>query len=119
MTAAAGGGDTDALRRAVLTGYAARLARRLPHHNGYRTIGANSTLAQLHPSTARLAPDEDGLLPRWLVFHQLLQTGRTFLSKARRPTLTGKWPCQTDGTIIPRQDPSALRRPLQQVAWSD
>lgn len=83
-----GAAGTQALRQAILMGYAARLARRLPHHNGYRTLGQGSALAQLHPSTARLAPDEDGLLPRWLVFHQLLQTGRTFLSKARNPSCT-------------------------------
>ena len=51
-------------------------------HNGYKTLGEHATLAQLHPSTARIAPDEDGLLPDWVIYHELIATARTFLSKA-------------------------------------
>ena len=36
---------------------------------------------QLHPSCARVAADEEGLLPEWLVYHELIATGRVFLSK--------------------------------------
>lgn len=39
---------------------------------------------QLHPSCARVAADDDGLLPEWLVYHELVSTGRVFLSKVRR-----------------------------------
>ncbi|KAL4856425.1 putative pre-mRNA-splicing factor ATP-dependent RNA helicase DEAH4 [Chlorella vulgaris] len=71
----------DALRKAIVIGFANRLARRMPMHNGYRTLGESSTLAQLHPSCARVAADEEGLLPEWLVYHELVSTGKVFLSK--------------------------------------
>ena len=50
-------------------------------HNGYKTLSEPSTLAQLHPSTARIAADEDGLLPDWVIYHELVSTARVFLSK--------------------------------------
>ena len=53
----------------------------MSQHNGYKTLGEHATLAQLHPSTARIGPDEDGLLPDWIIYHELLATARTFLSK--------------------------------------
>ncbi len=37
---------------------------------------------QLHPSCARVAADDDGLLPEWMVYHELVSTGRVYLSKA-------------------------------------
>lgn len=64
-----------------MTGYAARLAKRMPRHNGYKTVGPRSALAQLHPTSATLALDEDDMLPAWLVYHELTQTAKTFLSK--------------------------------------
>lgn len=73
--------STDKLRQALTIGFANRLARRMVQHNGYKTLGEHATLAQLHPSTARIAPDEDGLLPDWIIYHELLATARTFLSK--------------------------------------
>ena len=72
---------TVPLRQALLIGFANCLASRMPSHNGYRTLGDNSTLAQLHPSCARVDPDEDGLLPAWVVYHELVATQKTFLSK--------------------------------------
>ncbi|PRW39269.1 pre-mRNA-splicing factor ATP-dependent RNA helicase PRP1 [Chlorella sorokiniana] len=80
------GGFCDAatlssLRMALTIGFANRLARRMPMHNGYRTLGESSTLAQLHPSCARVAADDDGLLPEWMVYHELVSTGRVYLSK--------------------------------------
>ncbi|KAI7837808.1 hypothetical protein COHA_008436 [Chlorella ohadii] len=71
----------SALRMALTIGFANRLARRMPMHNGYRTLGESSTLAQLHPSCARVAADDDGLLPEWMVYHELVSTGRVYLSK--------------------------------------
>ncbi|KAK9832232.1 hypothetical protein WJX74_003796 [Apatococcus lobatus] len=69
------------LRQAVLIGFASRLARRMLTHNGYKTLGERSILAQLHPVTARIAPDEDGLLPEWVVYHELLATSKNLLRK--------------------------------------
>lgn len=65
----------------MLIGFANRLARRMTTHNGYKTLSEPSTLAQLHPSTARIAADEDGLLPDWVIYHELVSTARVFLSK--------------------------------------
>lgn len=50
-------------------------------HNGYRTLGHKAVLAQLHPCTASIAADEDGLLPEWIVYNDLVATPRVFLSK--------------------------------------
>lgn len=74
------GKNLRTLRMALSIGFANRLARRMLMHNGYRTLGATSALAQVHPSAARLAADEDGLLPEWLVYHELVSTGRVYLS---------------------------------------
>ena len=78
---AAGGQTTDALRRALLIGFANRLARRMSQHNGYKTLNEHSTLAQLHPSTAPLTADEYGLTPDYLIYTSLVATARVFLSK--------------------------------------
>ena len=80
-------GDTTALRQALLIGFANRLARRMTTHNGYKTLSQPSTLAQLHPSTARIAADDDGLLPEWVVYHELVATSRIFLSRVGPPAV--------------------------------
>ncbi len=60
-----------------------RLARRLPRHNGYKTLAAGAAasgqLAQLHPSCCPLREDADGLLPEFVVYHELVATSRPFL----------------------------------------
>lgn len=73
--------STSALRQCLLIGLATRLAFRLPRANGYKTMGRSATLAQLHPSTAHVALDEAGLLPKWMVYNELLSTSSVFLSK--------------------------------------
>jgi ATP-dependent RNA helicase DHX8/PRP22 len=73
-------GSTTQLRMALAIGFANRLARRLPTHNGYRTLGESASLATLHPGTARIDADEDGLLPEWCVYHELVATSRVFLT---------------------------------------
>jgi len=83
--AASGGHTTDALRRALLIGFANRLARRMSQHNGYKTLNEHSTLAQLHPSTAPLTADEYGLTPDYLIYMSLVSTAKVFLSKVRIP----------------------------------
>ena len=74
-------GGTTGLRQALLIGFANRLARRMTTHNGYKTLSEPSTLAQLHPSTARIVADEDGLLPEWVIYHELISTAKVFLSR--------------------------------------
>ena len=69
------------MRQALLIGFANRLARRMPTHNGYKTLSEPSSLAQLHPSTAQITADEDGLLPEWVVYHELVSTARVYLSR--------------------------------------
>ena len=70
-----------ALRMALVVGFANKLARRMPSHNGYRTLGDFPALAQVHPSNAPLRRDEDGLLPEWVLYHELVSTTKVFLSK--------------------------------------
>ena len=81
--ASAGAGSILKLREALVIGGANKLARRMSRHNGYKTLGEHATLAQLHPSTARIAPDDDGLLPEWVVYNEMVATAKTFLSKVR------------------------------------
>jgi ATP-dependent RNA helicase DHX8/PRP22 len=65
-----------ALRSALAAGFAPRLARRLPRHNGYRTLGTGApVLAQPAPACARLCADADGLLPEWVVYQELVAAG--------------------------------------------
>ena len=55
----------------------------------YKTLRQPSTLAQLHPSSARLPRDTLGLPPEWVVYHQLVATSSVFLAKVGPdPTLT-------------------------------
>eukprot|EP00884_Botryococcus_braunii_P015529 jgi/Botrbrau1/265/Bobra.0022s0234.1 len=74
-------GDINALRQALLIGFANRLAFRMQRNNGYKTLGQRPVLSQLHPSTSRIKADEDGLLPEWLIYNELIATQRPFLSK--------------------------------------
>uniref|UniRef100_A0A803M6S3 RNA helicase n=1 Tax=Chenopodium quinoa TaxID=63459 RepID=A0A803M6S3_CHEQI len=66
------------LRRALCVGYANQLAERMIRHNGYRTLGLKSQLVQLHPSSV-LQPDEDGMLPNYVVYQELITTSSPFM----------------------------------------
>ncbi|KAK9120032.1 hypothetical protein Scep_018125 [Stephania cephalantha] len=66
------------LRRALCVGFAGQLAERMIHHNGYRTIGFKPQLVQVHPSSV-LKTDEDGRLPEFVVYHELVATTRPFM----------------------------------------
>lgn len=68
-----------ALRKALCIGFANRLAQRMPRHNGYRTIGTKSQLVQIHPSACSMEADDDGLLPEWVVYNELISTGRPYI----------------------------------------
>ncbi|GLT38403.1 hypothetical protein SLA2020_126590 [Shorea laevis] len=70
--------DYRKLRKALCIGYAGQLAERMIHHNGYRTIGFKSQLVQVHPSSV-LRPDEEGLLPNYVVYHELIATSRPYM----------------------------------------
>ena len=48
-----------------------------------RVVACLQVLGQLHPATARIEPDEDGLLPEWIIYHELVATARTFLRYVR------------------------------------
>ncbi|XAR48163.1 RNA helicase [Bertholletia excelsa] len=66
------------LRKALCVGYAAQLAERMIRHNGYRTIGFRPQLVQVHPSSV-LSTDDEGLLPNYVVYHELISTTRPFM----------------------------------------
>ncbi|GFR43735.1 hypothetical protein Agub_g4629, partial [Astrephomene gubernaculifera] len=72
--------QVDALRHALTIGFANKLARRLPRHNGYKTLHAGGgQLAQLHPGCSALREDGEGLAPEFLIYHELVATSRPFL----------------------------------------
>ncbi|CAN1313420.1 Probable pre-mRNA-splicing factor ATP-dependent RNA helicase DEAH4 [Linum perenne] len=66
------------LRKALCVGYANKLAEKMVHHNGYRTIGFKPQLVQVHPSSV-LKPDDDGMFPNYVVYHELIATSRPFM----------------------------------------
>ncbi|CAI9779386.1 unnamed protein product [Fraxinus pennsylvanica] len=72
------GQDYRALRKALCSGYANQLAERMIRHNGYRTVGFKSQVVQVHPSSV-LKPDEEGMLPNYVVYHELIATSRPYM----------------------------------------
>ncbi|KAL8052426.1 hypothetical protein ABFX02_05G003200 [Erythranthe guttata] len=70
--------DYRALRKSLCSGYANQLAERMIRHNGYRTLGFKSQLVQVHPSSV-LKADEDGLLPNFAIYHELIATTRPYM----------------------------------------
>ncbi|KAK4836378.1 hypothetical protein QYF36_022200 [Acer negundo] len=70
--------DYRNLRMALCVGYANQLAERMLRHNGYRTVGFKSQLVQVHPSSV-LKADEEGTLPDYVVYHELIATSRPYM----------------------------------------
>ncbi|KAK6930847.1 DEAD/DEAH box helicase domain [Dillenia turbinata] len=70
--------DYKNLRKALCVGYASQLAERMIRHNGYRTLGFKPQLVQVHPSSV-LRADDEGLLPHYVVYHELIATSRPFM----------------------------------------
>ncbi|KAI3818093.1 hypothetical protein L1987_11896 [Smallanthus sonchifolius] len=66
------------LRKSLCVGYASQLAERMIRHNGYRTLGFKSQLVQVHPSSV-LRTDDEGMLPNYVVYHELISTSRPFM----------------------------------------
>ncbi|WJX47067.1 RNA helicase [Trifolium repens] len=70
--------DYRNLRKALCVGYANQLAERKMHHNGYRTLGLQGQVVQVHPSSS-LSSDEHGKFPDYVVYHELIATPRPFM----------------------------------------
>ncbi|CAL0329725.1 unnamed protein product [Lupinus luteus] len=66
------------LRKALCTGYANQLAERKMHHNGYRILGFQAQVVQVHPSSM-LKADELGKFPDYVVYHELIATPRPYM----------------------------------------
>lgn len=79
----------DNLRHALTIGFANRLARRMRHHNGYRTMNEKGQLAQLHPGSCCLQVNDEGLLPEWVIYHEFVATSRPFLRQVC--PVRGEW----------------------------
>jgi len=80
--AAANAAAFSDVRFCFCVGFANRLARRMPRHNGFRTLGRSSATAEVHPSSARaMADDATGLLPEWVAYGELVDnaSARPFL----------------------------------------
>eukprot|EP00210_Caulerpa_lentillifera_P000813 g787.t1 len=78
------------LKRVLTLGFANRIAHRMAMHNGYRPLNPNAPLCELHPSCSKLRPDADGLLPEWIIYHEIIETSRPFLTKV----------CPVDGSLV-------------------
>ncbi|TKY59874.1 ATP-dependent RNA helicase dhx8 [Spatholobus suberectus] len=70
--------DYRNLRKALCMGYANQLAERKMHHNGYRTLGFQAQVVQVHPSSV-LSLDELGKFPDYVVYHELIATPRPYM----------------------------------------
>ncbi|KAL2343445.1 hypothetical protein Fmac_004730 [Flemingia macrophylla] len=70
--------DYRNLRKALCVGYANQLAERKMHHNGYRTLGFQAQVVQVHPSSV-LSLDDLGKFPDYVVYHELIATPRPYM----------------------------------------
>ncbi|XP_047163618.1 probable pre-mRNA-splicing factor ATP-dependent RNA helicase DEAH4 isoform X2 [Vigna umbellata] len=70
--------DYRNLRKALCVGYANQLAERKMHHNGYRTLGFQGQVVQVHPSSV-LSLDDHGKFPDYVVYHELIATPRPYM----------------------------------------
>ncbi|QCD83387.1 ATP-dependent RNA helicase DHX8/PRP22 [Vigna unguiculata] len=70
--------DYRNLRKALCVGYANQLAERKMHHNGYRTLGFQGQVVQVHPSSV-LSLDDQGKFPDYVVYHELIATPRPYM----------------------------------------
>ncbi|KAK7359399.1 hypothetical protein VNO77_01357 [Canavalia gladiata] len=70
--------DYRNLRKALCVGYANQLAERKMHHNGYRTLGFQGQVVQVHPSSV-MSSDELGKFPDYVVYHELIATPRPYM----------------------------------------
>ncbi len=71
---------TKNVRKALAKGFISKIARRGTASNCFKTFAFEAkTLAEVHPSSARALADEDGLLPDWIVYHEMIMTSRPFL----------------------------------------
>ncbi|ESQ34073.1 hypothetical protein EUTSA_v10006961mg [Eutrema salsugineum] len=70
--------DYRKLRKALCVGNANQVAERMLRHNGYRTLSFKPQLMQVHPSSV-LSTDNEGMLPNYVVYHELISTTRPFM----------------------------------------
>ena len=71
---------TKNVRKALAKGFISKVARRGTASNCFKTfVFEAKTLTEVHPSSARALADEDGLLPDWIVYHEMIMTSRPFL----------------------------------------
>ncbi|CAN8304073.1 unnamed protein product [Cochlearia groenlandica] len=70
--------DYRKLRKALCVGNANQVAERMLRHNGFRTLTFKPQLVQVHPSSV-LSTDNEGMLPNYLVYHELISTTRPFM----------------------------------------
>lgn len=71
---------TKNVRKALAKGFISKIARRGTASNCFKTFAFEAkTLTEVHPSSARALADEDGLLPDWIVYHEMIMTSRPFL----------------------------------------
>jgi len=79
----------DKLRLCMARGFATKIARRMQHHNGYKTVSSRPVLAQIHPCISNLQVDDEGLMPEWIVYHNIIST-------SKRKILTGVLPIESE-----------------------
>ncbi|CAH2034104.1 unnamed protein product [Thlaspi arvense] len=70
--------DYRKLRKALCVGNANQVAERMLRHNGFRTLSFKPQLVQVHPSSV-LSTDKEGMLPNYVVYHELISTTRPFM----------------------------------------
>ena len=57
-----------------------------------RQVGSSKgQLAQLHPACSGIREDDDGLLPEWVICHELVATSKPFLRQASVEKCVLQW----------------------------
>ncbi|KAG5520678.1 hypothetical protein RHGRI_033309 [Rhododendron griersonianum] len=95
--------DYRNLRKSLCVGYANQLAERMMRHNGYRTLGFKPQLVQVHPSSV-LKTDEEGMLPNYVVYHELISTTRPFMRNLSGGTVLSEEQTKGENPSLPEKE---------------
>jgi RNA helicase HrpA len=93
--------DTDALHKALLSGFLAHLARRRRDEPGYRLVGDKEAFIHAGSGLAKRRPE-------WIVAGEVRQTSRTFIQRA----------CEIQPTWVEEVAPDAVKRSYGDIAWN-
>jgi RNA helicase HrpA len=93
--------DSDALHKAILSGFLAHLARRRVDEPTYRLIGDKEAVIHSGSGLAKRRPE-------WIVAGEVRQTSRTFIQRA----------CEIKPAWVEEVAPDAVKKSYADIAWN-